>query len=88
MKPSKKIFKKIRGKYNKKPSISKLAEEYYGDAYCERWRRKLFREEMERQFGHHLSLKKRIERLGHGKCKPLSPAMLKTIENRLGEPSR
>lgn len=86
MKLSKKIQKKVRGTYNKKASLSKLAEEYYGDAFSDRHRRRLFRMEMEQKFGHHLSLKKRISRMGHGKCKPLTPSMRKAIEERLGEP--
>lgn len=86
MRLSKKIQKKVRGTYNKKASLSKLAEEYYGNAYGSTWRRILFKKEIERKFGHHLSLKKRIERMGHGRCKPLTPSMRKVIERRLGEP--
>lgn len=88
MKLSKKIFKKIKGKgkYNKGVSLSKLAEEYYGDMFCKSWSRKLFKKEMEQKFGHHLTLKKRLERKGHSNCKPLTPSMIGTIQERLGEP--
>ena len=69
-----------------KKYLSTLADEYYGDEYSKSWGRKLFREEMEQKFGHHLTLKKRLKRRGHHRRSPLTPAMLKVIKERIGEP--
>jgi len=70
----------------KKNSLTELAAEYYGNSLSERHRRRLFNKELERHFGHHLPLKKRIERKGYYDRKPLTPAMLEVIKERLGEP--
>ena len=67
-------------------SLSSLAEEYYPDGRSKSWKREMFRRELELKFGHHLPLKKRIERKGWYKCKRLPPAMVQIIVERLGEP--
>ena len=73
----------------KKPkniSLSSLADIYYEGKMSNRWKRELFRREMEHKFGHHLPLKKRIQRKGWYRCKRMPPAMVEIIIDRLGEP--
>ena len=88
MKTPKKILKKVRGTYKKKVSLTSLAEEYYGDEYCDSHRRFLFRKEIELKFGHHLTLEKRLKRRGYHHRRPLTPEMLSVIKERIGEPER
>lgn len=86
MKQYDKNIKGVRGKYNRKPSVSRLADEYYGDAFTDRHRRRLFRKELEKKFGHHLTLVKLLERRGHRRGKPLTPSMTDVIAKRIGDP--
>jgi len=67
-------------------SISSLADIYYEKKCSTRWKRELFREELELKFGHRLSLKKRICRKGWYAKKRLPPEMVRIIKERLGEP--
>ena len=88
MKQSKKIFKKIksRGCYAKKPSFTSLANEYYGDIYSRSSCRRRFIEDLEKNFGHHLTLEKLLRRRGRKPKRGMTPSMLKVLHDRLGEP--
>lgn len=72
-------------KKRKKISLTNLATEYY-DTFSERHKRRLFRKELERKFGHHLPLEKRLKRSGYHRRRPLTPEMVKVITDRIGEP--
>lgn len=71
---------------NRSISITSLAELYYEGRMSRQHKMRLFRKELEKKFGHHLSLRKRIERKGWYRCKRLPPAMIQIIVDRLGEP--
>ena len=71
---------------NGRMSIATLAELYYEGNMSRQHKWRLFRKELEKKFGHHLSLKKRIERKGWYRSKRLPPAMVEIIMERLGEP--
>lgn len=90
MKLAKKILKKIKGKQkrNTSPTIESIAYDYYEGKFSREWRRQLFKRELEQKFGHHLTLTKRLSRLGHkaGKKQSLTPSMIGRIYERLGEP--
>lgn len=69
-----------------KKTLRELAKEYYGDEFSDTHRRRLFRKELERKFGHHLPLEKRLKRSGYHRRRPLTPEMVKVITDRIGEP--
>lgn len=67
-------------------SLTTLADKYYEKKYSERHKRRKFNEELEHEFGHHLSLKKRIERKGWYKSQRLPQVVINIIADRLGKP--
>ncbi len=73
-------------KKRKKISLSSLADMYYEGELTIQHKRRLFRKELERKFGHHLPLEKRLKRSGYHRRRPLTPEMVKVITDRIGEP--
>lgn len=84
---SHKNAKTMSNKITKKrgESLTTLADKYY-EKYSLRHKQRRFKEELERKFGHHLSLKTRIKRKGWYRGKRLPNVVINIIAERLGEP--